>query len=256
MEYVEFKLTIDNKDFLNMDQINTLGQLRVNKLINELKTNENVLKITVFGAFLEEEWSIKSSLDFYVILKEKENLRITSILGTNFHFITNFSVDHDYDIDQIEKNGVVVYKQGTKTKLISDDNYFEIYSYGFNILNASKKLLDAAYSVIGYEDNVALSLLTKSLLYAVRFFLFRKEVEYDSRDNVIEMFDRAEKQYKSVPITAYINENDYMLLSIPENPRRRIGFYNVYEVYEEISKSIENIEKEVGHSIFDRKARL
>lgn len=248
-----FKLTVDNKDFLNMDQINTLGQLRVNKLINELKTNENVLKIKVFGAFLEEEWSTKSSLDFYVVLKDKEDLRITSIAGTNYHYLTNFSVDEDYEIDQIEKNGVLVYKQGTQTKLINDDNYFKIYSYGFNILDASKKMLKAAHSVIGYEDDVALSLLTKSLLYAVRYFLFRKEIEYDSRDNVIEMFNRAEKQYKPVPITAYINENDYMLLSVPNNPRRRIGFYDVYEVYEEIRKSIENIENEVGHSIFSRK---
>ena len=95
-----------------------------------------------------------------------------------------------------------------------------------------------------------LTLLTKSLTFAVRFFLFNNQIEYDLNDNVMKMVNRSKKYYKRVPIDSIIDEHDFILLSDYEGVYRSIGYYDVYQVYEEVSKSITQIESDVGGGEF------
>lgn len=246
---MSFRISVVNKDFINVEYINTLGQSRVSKLIDELKEDKNVLKIVVYGAFLEQKWSTEDSLDIYLELKEDERPMFYSMQTYNMSFITNFSEDYQMEIGHINLHGVTVYEQG-KQRLV-EDNFFSVYSYGYHILKASKRMLDAAYHSIGCgDDDTALTLLTKSLTFAVRFFLYSNQIEFDLNDNVINMFNRAEKFYKPVPIDSIIDEHDFTLLSDYEGVYRRIAIYDVYQVYEEVSKSISKIESEVGRKEF------
>ena len=54
----------------------------------------------------------------------------------------------------------------------------------------------------------------------------------------MKMVNRATKYYKHVPIDSIINEHDLILLPYYEGVYRSIGYYDVYQVYEEVSKSI------------------
>lgn len=81
MEKTKFINTTNYKDFLNPNSIYPAAQRRVEKLIDSIRDNPNVLKIYIFGSSLTRRWTIYSDLDFYLVLKEGSKKDITKTIN-------------------------------------------------------------------------------------------------------------------------------------------------------------------------------
>ena len=111
MEKTKFINTTNYKDFLNPNSIYPAAQRRVEKLIDSIRDNPNVLKIYIFVSSLTRRWTIYSDLDFYLVLKEDQKKILQKPLTFEYDIITNFNVDTDFLEKQILNKGELVYER-------------------------------------------------------------------------------------------------------------------------------------------------
>lgn len=111
MEKTKFINTTNYKDFLNPNSIYPAAQRRVEKLIDSIRDNPNVLKVYIFGSSLTRRWTIYSDLDFYLVLKEDQKKILQKPLTFEYDMITNFNVDTDFLEKRILNKGELVYER-------------------------------------------------------------------------------------------------------------------------------------------------
>lgn len=111
MQKNKFINTTKYEDFLNPNSIYPAAQRRVEKVIDSIRDNPNVLKIYVFGSSLTRQWTIYSDLDFYLVLKENQKKILQKPLTFDYDMLTNFNVDKDFLEKQILNKGELVYER-------------------------------------------------------------------------------------------------------------------------------------------------
>lgn len=102
------KFKVITEHFLNAERIHPIMQRDVLAIINDLKNDSNVTKITVFGSSITSHVRSGSDIDLYVEIKENKSVHQT-LIDTPVDFWTNFSVDEEM-LKEILKTGVVVYE--------------------------------------------------------------------------------------------------------------------------------------------------
>ena len=95
--------------FKNCRYIYPIQQKKVEKMINHLKNNDNVIKIIVFGSSETSKCLAGRDVDFYVEVKEDKRI-ITDYLDFLYDLWTNYTVDENMK-KEIFKKGVVVYER-------------------------------------------------------------------------------------------------------------------------------------------------
>ena len=104
----EWKICLSSP-FKNCQYIYPIQQKKVEKMINHLRDNDNVIKIMVFGSSVTSMCHVGSDVDFYVEVKEGKRI-ITEYLDFLYDLWTNYTVDEKMK-KEIYKKGVVVYKR-------------------------------------------------------------------------------------------------------------------------------------------------
>ncbi|MCQ2776098.1 MAG: helix-turn-helix domain-containing protein [Bacilli bacterium] len=103
-----FKVIIGNA-FLNANRIYPLQQRKVRQILDEIQSNQNVIKVIIFGSSTNYRCNIDSDLDIYFELKNDEK-PFKNSYDFEIDYWNNFSVDSRL-LKEIESKGVVVYER-------------------------------------------------------------------------------------------------------------------------------------------------
>lgn len=104
-----WKICID-EPFMNCEFVYPIQQRKVRALIDELRQNDNVLLIVIFGSSVSDRCHIDSDVDLYVRLQHDQKNLITSCFDFAYDLWTNFNIDDRLRLE-ITKGGVAVYEQ-------------------------------------------------------------------------------------------------------------------------------------------------
>lgn len=104
----KFNICIDDS-FKNCEKIYPIQQNRVKNILTQVKKDDNVLKVIVFGSSVSNRCHIDSDLDLYMELSKNKKVKINNIdyqldLWNNFNVTTGM-------LSEIQKKGVIVYEQ-------------------------------------------------------------------------------------------------------------------------------------------------
>ena len=111
MSKQKFINTTKYEDFLNPTSIYPAAQRRVEKLIDAVRDNPNVIKIYIFGSSLTRRWTVYSDLDFYLVLKKEQKKILVKPLPFEYDMLTNFNVEQKFLEKEILDKGELVYER-------------------------------------------------------------------------------------------------------------------------------------------------
>mgnify|MGYP003318470753 CR=1 FL=1 len=102
------KFKVITEHFLNAERIHPIMQRDVLAIINDLKKDNNVKRITVFGSSVTSFVKSESDIDLYIELKHNKFVERT-LIEHPADYWTNFTVV-DEMLKEIKTKGVVVYE--------------------------------------------------------------------------------------------------------------------------------------------------
>ena len=102
------KFKVITERFLNADRIHPIMQKDVFEIIKDLKKDNNVLRITVFGSSVTSFAKSESDIDVYIELTENKPV-LRTLVNHPVDYWTNYSVAEKM-LKEIKTKGVVVYE--------------------------------------------------------------------------------------------------------------------------------------------------
>lgn len=102
------KFKVITKRFLNADRIHPIMQKDVLSIIEDLKKDSNVVRITIFGSSVTSFVKSESDIDIYIELKENKFVERT-LIDHSADYWTNYTVTEQM-LKEIKTKGVIIYE--------------------------------------------------------------------------------------------------------------------------------------------------
>ena len=102
---------VDNINFPNLNRIHPLMQRNVAKLYNELKSDENIERVILYGSALDFRCNSNSDIDLY-IEKYNTDLKVKSLPDLEFEIDIIFNLDKSSRLyKEIDKMGLTLFER-------------------------------------------------------------------------------------------------------------------------------------------------
>ncbi len=107
-EKKEWKITL-KVPFLNCNRVHPLQQDKIAYIVDNLKSDDNINKIIIFGSSVTDQCHVGSDVDIFVQQNDKKKVQMP-LCDFPFDLWTNYSVGSGM-FDEIKKKGVTVYEK-------------------------------------------------------------------------------------------------------------------------------------------------
>ena len=97
-----------DEPFLNVEKIYPIQQRKVKELINDIKENNKIKRIIIFGSSVTDKCHIGSDVDIYVET-QTNNIELKNQHNFEYDLWTNNTVDKRL-MKEINDKGVIVYE--------------------------------------------------------------------------------------------------------------------------------------------------
>lgn len=107
-----YKICID-EPFLNCNKIYPIQQRKVKALIEDLRRDESVIRIVIFGSSVNDRCHIGSDIDIFYDSTNKET-KLKNTYDFEYDLWNNYTVDERL-MKEINKKGVIVYERNKES---------------------------------------------------------------------------------------------------------------------------------------------